>query len=118
MAPSHRTETHPNSQRRGLAKADLCQKWLALRAEEGAELVVPEIIDYELRRELLRAGKSASVARLDALIHNRLITFVPIDSSAMRRAAELWAQARRHGKPTAPGDALDVDVILAAQAIN
>jgi predicted nucleic acid-binding protein len=106
------------TQRRGLHKPDLCQKWLALRAEEGAEIVIPEIIDYELRRELLRAGKRQSVDKLDALVHNRLITFLPIDSSAMRLAAQLWAQVRRQGKPTAPDDALDVDVILAAQALN
>ncbi len=104
--------------RRGLHKPDLCQKWLALRAEEGAEIVIPEIIDYELRRELIRAGKRASVARLDALIHNRLITFLPIDSAAMRHAAELWARVRSMGKPTAPDAALDIDLILAAQALN
>jgi len=34
----------------------------------------------------------------------------------MRKAAEFWAMARQRGRATAPFDALDGDVILAAQA--
>ena len=44
---------------------DACQLWLDNLIERGVRVVVPEIADYELRRELLRAGKVVGVARLD-----------------------------------------------------
>ena len=77
-------------------------------------LYVPEIADYEVRRELIRAGKRKSIRKLDALIGQT--AYLPLDTATIRRAAELWAQARNLGTPTAPPEALDADVILAAQA--
>jgi predicted nucleic acid-binding protein len=88
--------------------------WLETRLAAGELVCVPKIADYEVRRELLRAGKAGSVRRLDDLIPT--LEYLPIDTSTMRRAAELWATARNQGKPTAPPDALDADVIVAAQA--
>ncbi|MGB7158693.1 MAG: hypothetical protein WBD40_11540 [Tepidisphaeraceae bacterium] len=44
--------------------------------------------------------------------------YVPITTDAMNLAADLWADARRRGTPTAARDAIDIDVILAAQALS
>ena len=80
----------------------------------GATVVVPEIADYEVRRELIRARRTAGIARLDAFIGQ--VEFLPIETAAMRQAAAFWAEARQQGQPTAADPALDGDVILAAQA--
>jgi predicted nucleic acid-binding protein len=82
----------------------------------GHRIYIPEVIDYELRRELLRAGKTSGLAKLDGL--KTRLRFLPINTPAMLRAAELWAQSRRSGIPTGDPKKLDVDVILAAQALT
>lgn len=102
--------THPG----GSARASECATWLKTLAEAGVRVVVPEIADYEVRRELTRAGRTAGIARLDALA--AAVEYLPITTVAMRRAAELWAEARRAGRPTAGAESLDADVILASQA--
>jgi predicted nucleic acid-binding protein len=92
-----------------------CQQWLESLLDRVYHVVLPEIIDYEVRRELLRVNKIKSIRRLDAL-KSELI-YLPITTEVMLKAAEMWAQVRQQGKPTADNKALDGDVILAAQAI-
>ena len=82
----------------------------------GSRVIVPEIADYEVRRELLRANKVRGLERLDALAG--LLEYLPLSTAAMRQAAIFWAQARQQGRPTADDKALDGDVILAAQAMT
>lgn len=106
------------TQRRGVAPADACRAWLASHSARGAWAVLPEIVDYEVRRELLRAGKTQSVVRLDRFITNPYVRYLPVTTGALRRAAHLWAEARRRGTPTADPHALDGDVILAAQVLD
>lgn len=90
--------------------------WATSRTAAGDVLVVPEIADYEVRRELLRASLSLSVTLLDEL--NRTLEYLPIGTVDMRTAARLWADARQRGLPTADDRALDGDVILAAQTLG
>jgi predicted nucleic acid-binding protein len=92
-----------------------CTQWMEALMANGVAVLVPEIADYEVRRELLRAQKRAGLARLDAL--KAKIGYAPITTEVMLLAAEFWAQARRQGRPTTDDRALDGDVILAAQAV-
>jgi len=77
-------------------------------------MVVPEIADYEVRRELIRAGKTRGLTRLDAPA--RKMWYFPITTDAMPLAAKCWTQARKERRPTAADPAPDADMILAAQA--
>jgi predicted nucleic acid-binding protein len=89
--------------------------WLQSLQKTATALRVPEIADYELRRELLRSGKQKSIERLDQLSQSSV--FIPLTRETMLKAAELWALVRKQGRPTASNDSLDGDVILAAMAI-
>src|SRR5438552_2198773 len=79
----------------------------------GTRVAVPEIADYEVRRELIRAKKTRGLQRLDALKKEHV--YLQLTTAIMLVAAELWAQARSKGKPTASEKGLDGDMILAAQ---
>lgn len=52
------TVTNPKSS----PENEACKNWLANLAYNGIEVVIPEIADYEVRRELLRAGKAVESA--------------------------------------------------------
>ncbi|MBF2008878.1 MAG: nuclease [Chlorogloeopsis fritschii C42_A2020_084] len=93
-----------------------CAQWLQTLISGDHRIIVPEIADYEVRRELLRANRVKGIARLDTLIE--FLEYLPITTATMRQAAIFWAQARQQGKPTADDKAIDGDMILAAQAVT
>jgi len=101
-----------------IAQADACREWLKRKLAGGVRIIVPEIVHYELRRELLRLQKLREEGALVAFGSAAKGRFLPIDTAAMNLAAELWARSRRHGKTTAHPHALDIDVILAAQVLS
>ena len=89
--------------------------WLQNLLLSNIEAKIPEIADYEVRRELLRLELRKGIIRLNELKNE--LAFVPITSDIMLRAADFWAQARRVGLKTADDKALDGDVILVAIAV-
>jgi predicted nucleic acid-binding protein len=92
-----------------------CKVWFNSLEPKGYTVMLPEIADYEVRRELLRANKLMGIQQLDEL--KAILTYRPLTTETMLKAAEFWAEARRRGRPTADPKALDGDVILAAQAV-
>lgn len=89
-------------------------EWFKTMLESDCEVMIPEIADYELRRNLILEGMEPSIRLLDHL--KKLLIYLPIDTQTMLQAANLWAEARRCHRPTAHKHALDGDAILAAQA--
>jgi hypothetical protein len=63
-----------------------------------------------------RADKKKGIERLDTVIAT--LEYLSITNATMRKAAELWAEARKMGKQTAGDAALDGDMILVAQAMT
>jgi predicted nucleic acid-binding protein len=90
-----------------------CNQWLNDLLVAANRVAIPEIADYEVRREMLRMQRAKNLARLDRLTLQ--LDYWPLHTAAMRKAAEFWALARQQGHPTAASSALDADVILAAQ---
>lgn len=80
-------------------------------------IFIPEITDYEVRRELIHQKLDNGLKRLDGLKNLNRVGYLPITTEIMHKAAQLWGWARSTGQSTAQSAALDGDVILAATAI-
>jgi predicted nucleic acid-binding protein len=83
--------THPRARPDAVA----CRHWAQALLAAGIRVIVPGIADYELRRELIRAGKAAGLRRLDAVRAG--FEFDPMTQAALDEAASLWAAVRKHG---------------------
>jgi predicted nucleic acid-binding protein len=81
--------TNPNASKQNLA----CANWLKNLLAQGDFVFIPEIADYEIRRELLRANKIQGLKRLDLLKTN--LDYLPITTEMMLKAAEFWANVRK-----------------------
>lgn len=104
------------------------RRWMAQHLLNGDGFLLAEINDYEIRRSeilgVLIKRPDIGPAQGEAAIHllNQLkstIIYSPLSTTAMLKAAELWADQRKgHGKGHASrSDKLDGDVILTAQCL-
>lgn len=93
-------------------------RWAVAMRRAGHQFIVPAIADYEVRRELERAGKLNGIAALDAFNNSSPDRYLPLTNSALRLGATLWARARNTGTATADPKELDGDVLIASQALD
>ncbi len=104
------------TQRPGHIGGDVCKAWYASLARIGCLFFVPEIADYELRREFLRHGNAGAISRLQIFNNALPERYLPLTTPSVHLAASLWARVRNQGKMAAPPEALDADALIAAQA--
>ena len=79
----------------GSLQALQSKQWLQFLLSSGYRVLILEIADYEVRRELLRANKLKGIQRLDNL--KAAIGYLPITTETMLKAAEFWAESRQQG---------------------
>jgi predicted nucleic acid-binding protein len=97
-----------------LAEVAACLAWMARMIAARTVVAIPDVTDYEVRRELTRLGAKAKLTRLDSLRTG--LRSIEVSPPAWLQAAEFWAIVRRAGRPTADPQALDGDAILAGIA--
>lgn len=94
---------------------DQCRQWIAACETAGHRILIPAISYYEALRELEMRRAVSQIVRLKVFCL-QAPRFIPLTTDHLEIAAQFWGQARRAGQPTADPQALDGDVLLAAQA--
>ncbi len=89
--------------------------WFDAVTGSSRPIYLPEIANYEVRRNFLLEDLTRALARLEEL--KRTLPYLPLTTEIMEDDARLWAQARKQGRPTGDPKELDGDVILAAQTL-
>ncbi len=103
--------THPDKSR----YPDL-NRWFAAHGQAGTIFLIPEITDFEVRRNLILETRTQSLRNLDELASSAI--YLPLTTDDMRLAAHYWAKARKSGRSVGDPKELNADVILAAQAFG
>ncbi len=79
---------------------------------ENAVIIISPIVYYEHARGLYHKGATGQLEFLGRLMEK--FKWCDFDMTTWDMGAKLWAKCRTKGKPT--GDAIDQDVLIAAQA--
>lgn len=101
-----------------LTVSEQCHRWIRACLVAGNPILSPAIAYYEVLREMERIQATTQIRRIQQFCAAAPRRFLSITDAHLEVAAHLWATARNAGYPTASPDALDVDVILAAQALS
>jgi tRNA(fMet)-specific endonuclease VapC len=78
--------------------------------ERGEQVYLSAVVYYEVKRGLLHVAATKQLHQLDADFRN-VLQWAPVSDAAWDRAAYLWAECRRQGKPHDD----DGDLLIAAQ---
>ena len=70
---------------KGSDESRRCKAWLAELVAAGVQIMVPEGADYEVRRELIRAGRRGGLDRLDNLARKAGFGLPGISANAGKR---------------------------------
>lgn len=92
-----------------------CKAWVAKLTQDNIPVVIPESTEYELRRALICHDLADSQKELNKL--RETLLFLSVTKDVWDKAAGLWSMARKAGQQTAHNQRLDIDVLVAAQAI-
>lgn len=79
--------------------------------ERGEQVYLSAVVYYETKRGLLHLGAVKQLRQLDEDFRH-VLQWVPVFDETWDRAAYLWAESRRQGKPHDD----DGDLLIAAQA--
>lgn len=81
--------------------------------ERGEPVYLSAVVYYEVKRGLLHVGATNQLRQLDENFKN-VLPWVTVSDAVWDRAAYLWADCRRQGRPHDD----DGDLLIAAQAIT
>ena len=83
--------TNPRSTPESVA----CAEWITACLLSLDRIFVSDITEYEVRRELIRAGKVQGIQSLDVFLAT--VRPLAVTREVLHKAAQLWAQARKGG---------------------